>query len=528
MFFYNFKAWYNSQFSFSERYDSMEAIEYARMSFDSVAFFIFFPITTLGYFILPHRFRWLWLLVASCAFYMAFIPSYILILFATIVVDYIAGLWIEKSVGRRRKIFLIISLVSNISFLAFFKYYNFTALNFTALAHALHWNYTIPLLKIILPIGLSFHTFQAMSYTIEVYRGHQPAERHFGLYALYVLFYPQLVAGPIERPQHMLPQFREVHRFDAGKVSAGLRRMLWGFFKKIVVADRLAVIVTTVYGNVHGYAGIPLVIATIAFAFQIYGDFSGYSDIARGSAEVMGFRLMKNFERPYFSKSIAEFWRRWHISLSSWFRDYVYLPLGGNRVGAWRSAMAIAVVFLLSGLWHGANWTFVVWGVWHAGCIIISRLTRSLRQRLVGVLRLDRFPRAHAFLKVSSTFALVCFGWIWFRAATLSDAWYVTTHLGSGIGQTLGALFTQGKSMIFAETFLGFRLGLDRVEFLIAIMVVAVLLGAEFLIRNPRGWFLEKYQHSVVLRWSIYYFLLFSILIFGMYTDTSAFIYFQF
>ncbi len=301
------------------------------MLFNSLEFVIFFPVVTLLYFLLPHRFRWLHLLAASCVFYMFFIPAYILILAFTIVIDYFAGILIENARGKSRKIFLATSLAANIGVLFVFKYYNFFSENLAQIASLLNVEYALPALSILLPVGLSFHTFQAMSYTIEVYRGNQKAERHFGIYALYVMFYPQLVAGPIERPQSLIHQFYERHDFDSNRVSNGLKLMLWGLFKKIVVADNLAVFVDAVYNQPRAWDGVNLIIATIFFAFQIYCDFSGYSDIAIGAAEVMGFKLMTNFNRPYHSKSISEFWKRWHISLSTWFRDYLYIPLGGNR-----------------------------------------------------------------------------------------------------------------------------------------------------------------------------------------------------
>ncbi len=304
------------------------------MLFNSVQFLIFFPVVTALYFVLPHKYRWAMLLAASCIFYMVFIPAYILILASTIIVDYIAGIYIERSTGARRRLFLIISIISNVGFLAFFKYFNFLNGNIAFLARLIHWNYPINVLYIILPIGLSFHTFQAMSYTIEVYRGTQRAERHFGIYALYVMFYPQLVAGPIERPGRLIHQFYEEHHFDYVRVTSALKLMTWGLFKKVVIADRLAMIVNPVYNNPAQYNGMTLALATVCFAYQIYCDFSGYSDIARGSAQAMGFDLMDNFNRPYFAKSIAEFWKRWHVSLSTWFRDYVYIPMGGEQGAA--------------------------------------------------------------------------------------------------------------------------------------------------------------------------------------------------
>ncbi|NJN99133.1 MAG: MBOAT family protein, partial [Anaerolineales bacterium] len=335
------------------------------MLFNSFEFGIFFIIVTLAYFALPHRQRWFFLLASSCYFYMVFVPVYILILFFTIIVDYWAGIYIEEAAGRKRRAYLLLSIFANLSVLALFKYFNFFNSNLAALTTMLGVNYPIENLSILLPIGLSFHTFQSLSYTIEVYRGHQRAERHLGIFALYVMFYPQLVAGPIERPQNMLPQFHTRHSFNYSEFVSGLRMIAWGLLKKMVVADRLAIFVNSIYGNPGQYTGFPLILATYFFAFQIYYDFSGYSDIALGCARVMGFKLMGNFRQPYLATSISDFWQRWHISLSTWFRDYLYIPLGGNRVSRWHWVTNTLIVFMVSGLWHGANWTFVIWGALH-------------------------------------------------------------------------------------------------------------------------------------------------------------------
>ena len=284
------------------------------MLFNSFHFLFFFLVVTPAYFVLPCSRRWILLLAASCYFYMAFVPLYILILGFTIVVDYFAGIYIQNVQGSRRKLFLIISLVANVGVLAVFKYYNFINDNLSFLLHGFGWNNPIPYLSILLPIGLSFHTFQAMSYTIEVYRGNQQAERHFGIYALYVMFYPQLVAGPIERPQNLLYQFRQEYQFDYNRIVNGLKLMLWGFVKKLVIADRLAIYVDTVYNNVPNHNGNTMIVATVFFAIQIYCDFSAYSDMAIGSARIMGFELMTNFNRPYFASTISEFWQRWPLS----------------------------------------------------------------------------------------------------------------------------------------------------------------------------------------------------------------------
>jgi alginate O-acetyltransferase complex protein AlgI len=301
------------------------------MLFNSLLFFCFFLIVTPAYFLLEHKHRWKLLLAASCYFYMTFIPVYILILSLTIVVDYFAGILIERSTGKRRRHFLVLSIVANVGVLAFFKYFNFFNDSLSFLLGDFGYQNQIPHSNILLPIGLSFHTFQAMSYTMEVYRGNQKAEKHFGIYALYVMFYPQLVAGPIERPQNILPQLHAKKEFNYNDVVEGLKLILWGLFKKVVIADRLSIYVDTIYNNPADHGSITLITATVFFTFQIYCDFSGYSDIALGCARVMGFRLMVNFRRPYLAKSFREFWSRWHISLSSWFRDYLYIPLGETK-----------------------------------------------------------------------------------------------------------------------------------------------------------------------------------------------------
>ena len=382
----------------------------------------FFIIVTSLYFVLPYNRRWLLLLISSCYFYMAFVPIYILILGFTIVIDYFAGRYIESAEGKRRKLFLIFSLIANIGVLAVFKYYNFINHNFSFLMHGFGFTNPIPYLSILLPIGLSFHTFQAMSYTIEVYRGRQKAERHFGIYSLYVMFYPQLVAGPIERPQNLLHQFREKYDFEYDRVVEGLKQMLWGFFKKLVIADRLAIYVNAVYNNPEQHNGTTFVLATIFFAFQIYCDFSGYSDIAIGAAKVMGFKLMTNFNRPYFARNISEFWKRWHISLSTWFKDYLYISLGGNKVSIPRWYCNLLLVFLVSGLWHGANWTYIIWGALNGFYLVLAIITQGLRNKFTILTGIEKLPKLNHILQILITFMLSCFAWIFFRANNVTDA----------------------------------------------------------------------------------------------------------
>jgi alginate O-acetyltransferase complex protein AlgI len=399
------------------------------MLFNSFSFLVFFPLVTVIYFLLPHRFRWIHLLAASCYFYMAFVPVYILILAGTIIIDYVAGIAIENAPEKRKKTYLIISLISNIGVLAVFKYYNFLNENLTELLGIFNVQNQIPYLSILLPIGLSFHTFQAMSYTIEVYNGNQKAERHFGIYSLYVMFYPQLVAGPIERPQNILPQLHEKKEFNYGLVTSGLKLMAWGLIKKMIIADRLAYMVDIVYNNPQEHQGLPLILASIFFAFQIYCDFSGYSDIAIGAARVMGIHLMKNFNYPYFSKSISEFWGRWHISLSTWFRDYLYIPLGGNRVSIPRWYINILIVFIISGIWHGANWTFIMWGALHGIMLVSEHVVRRFKKSM------NIHFSMPAPLNILITFIIVTLAWVFFRANSIEDANYILSHLHKGILQ---------------------------------------------------------------------------------------------
>jgi alginate O-acetyltransferase complex protein AlgI len=479
------------------------------MLFNSIQFAIFFPLVTLLYFLMPQRARWGLLLAASCVFYMAFIPAYLLILAVLIVIDYCAGIFIEKSTGAARKRWLILSIVSTCLALFTFKYFNFFSHNLDALAHFIGWNYSIGTLGLLLPIGLSFHTFQSLSYVIEVYRGNQKAEHHFGIYSLYVMFYPQLVAGPIERPQHMLHQFREAHRFDYDQFTSGLRLMAWGFFKKTVIADRLAIYVNGIYGHPNEFSGLPLILATVAFAYQIYCDFSGYTDIAIGAARVMGFKLMTNFERPYFSASVAEFWKRWHISLSTWFRDYVYIPLGGNRVPRWRLYVNLMITFIISGLWHGANWTFVFWGALNGIYLVLGSMTEPLRNAAYRLTGLSPEGGVTRFFQIACTFALTCFAWIFFRANSLPDAWHIITHAWQ---PSSGTRLLVGNFSVF-----------DAWVVIIAILVLeAVQLVQEYGPFQPR-----LRRLPVLVRWPVYYALLFFILMFGVFQHTQ-FIYFQF
>jgi alginate O-acetyltransferase complex protein AlgI len=476
------------------------------MLFNSINFALFFIIVTFLYFASKHKYRWFILLASSCYFYMAFVPIYILILAFTIVVDYFAGLFLENSHGRNRKLFLIASLIANIGVLSVFKYYNFLNDNLRILLHGAGYQNPLPYLSILLPIGLSFHTFQAMSYTIEVYRGKQKAERNFGIYALYVMFYPQLVAGPIERPQNLIHQFYEKHNFEYDRVAEGLKLMLWGLFKKIVIADRLAIYVNAVYNNSAHHTGLSLMLATVFFAFQIYCDFSGYSDIAIGAAKVMGFKLMTNFNRPYFSRNISEFWKRWHISLSTWFKDYLYIPLGGNRVRIPRLYFNLFFVFLISGLWHGANWTFIIWGALNGFYLIFAVITQNFRTSIDKIIGLKKSSKINQFVNILITFILSCFAWIFFRANTLTDALTIIKK----IFKFNGPIYFENASMLLFS-FLG-------ILFLILVEFKREYYPRAFSFFSNRNWIVRNISYAV---------LIIIILLVGVF-DGGQFIYFQF
>ncbi|GAB3948285.1 MBOAT family protein [Spirosoma harenae] len=509
------------------------------MLFNSLQFLLFFIVITLSYFSLKWQGRWILLLVASCYFYMVFQPSYILILFLTIIIDYIAGIWIEKTSGKSRRWLLILSLVSNLGILAFFKYLGFFAenivgffdfLNMPHIAETVSANLNRVFIKVlyffgkggvssykdssILPIGLSFHTFQAMSYTIEVYRGNQKAERHFGIYALYVMFYPQLVAGPIERPQNVLWQFHSFFKYDFENVKAGLIQMAFGLFKKLVIADRLAMFVDSAYGNPGEQTGLTLVAATAFYAFQIYCDFSGYSDVAIGAARVMGFNLMENFRTPYIAQSISEFWRRWHISLSTWFRDYLYIPLGGNRKGEVRQYINMMIVFLASGLWHGPSWNYVIWGGLNGFYQVVAVLRDKLLAkmgfsstppRMVTSPVHDRESRQSPIRAVANTvitFVLLLFTWVFFRSRTLSDAMTIFRRVGT---------------ISFADRI---ESPMNSVEMWFSVFLIAFLMIK------------EHFYLTIPTRNTVLFFILFGLITFTTYLfgvfSSNQFIYFQF
>lgn len=472
------------------------------MLFNSTAYVFFLPIVVCLYYVLPARRRWILLLLASYYFYMSWRPVYVVLIAFSTLVDYFAAQAIAKAAtGPSRRLWLAASLAANLGLLGVFKYWNFAADSIRWLVEPLSWVPPIPAADLLLPVGISFYTFQSLSYTIDVYRGARPPERHLGIFALYVVFFPQLVAGPIERSTTLLPQLLEPRPFSTDNLAVGFRLILRGFFKKLVVADRLAIYVDAVYSNPDGHSGVTLLVATLCFAFQIYCDFSGYSDIAVGSARLMGYKLMANFRRPYFAASVGEFWSRWHISLSTWFRDYLYIPLGGNRKGFVRRLANVAVVFTVSGLWHGANWTFVVWGALHSLYLIFELLSARLFARLAW----SSPPR---IVTMPLTFVAVVVAWVFFRAATLSEA------------LTILARMVTAQGSIFLGPFGGVNL-VHGVVAVAAIVVVEAIAerqdqeGALFLSNNPAIRLLSYAQVAA------------AILLFGVF-DGGQFIYFQF
>jgi alginate O-acetyltransferase complex protein AlgI len=479
------------------------------MLFNSIEFAIFFPVVVAIFFLSPQTWRVRWLLLSSCVFYMAFIPSYIAILFITILIDYFAGIYIERVEGYRKKVLLYFSIVSTCAVLLTFKYLNFALSSFVGAAGLFGWHLPHTVVAVILPIGLSFHTFQSLSYVIEVYRGRQKAEHDFVVYATYVMFFPQLVAGPIERPQNLLHQFREWHAVNYSDIRAGLRRMAWGFFKKLVIADRLALYVNDVYAAPRTHNGLQLSLATVFFAYQIYCDFSGYTDIAIGAAQILGFRLMENFKTPYYSRSVSEFWRRWHISLSTWFRDYLYVPLGGSRVNQRRHTANLLITFGISGLWHGASWTFVCWGLLNGFYLVAGASTKKWRNQLFETVGLGEQTLPRKAIMLASTFSLTCFAWILFRAQSLPDAVYIATHLWSGWKfNAIGTPYFLLRQLLVA---------------IVSILVLesGQLFGSKIGVPSLLG------KMPTALRWSAYGAFVMIVIMFGVYRNTQ-FIYFQF
>ncbi len=483
------------------------------MLFNSLEFLIYFPVVVGLYFVLPHRWRWLHLLVASYAFYMAWEPAYALLILASTCVDYFAARAMPGADPSRKRLLLLASLATNLGLLFSFKYYNLINQTLADLLSLAGVAWELPESNLLLPVGISFYTFQTLAYTIDVYRGDLPPERHFGRFALYVSYFPQLVAGPIERAGRLLPQLAAHHDYDADRVASGLRLMAWGLFKKVVVADRLADFVDPVFAAPEQAGGFVTALAMAMIGLQIYYDFSAYSDIAIGAARVMGVRLMTNFDQPYLARSVNEFWARWHISLISWFRDYVYIPLGGSRHGKLRQYRNIAVIFVLSGLWHGAAWHFAIWGGVNAVFIIVGTATAPLRERIAQATGFARLKRTRALWQWASALFIVSSGHVWFRTPDVATALTLYGNLGVG----WATLLQPGRwEAIFAHY------GMDATLFVGTLLLVPVAELAEYRQRHLEAWTAPTW-----LTWLGDWVLLVGILWLGRFTN-EAFVYFQF
>ncbi|HQQ94719.1 MAG TPA: MBOAT family O-acyltransferase [Bacteroidia bacterium] len=468
------------------------------MLFNSLHFLFFLPLVVSLYYFTAHNYRWILIFIASCYFYMAFVPKYILVLFLIILIDYISALTIEQVQGKLKRFYLLASLSSNILLLAFFKYFNFLNDNLEFVFSFFGKEYHRVNLDIILPIGLSFHTFQSMSYTIEVYRGRQKAERHLGYFANYVLFFPQMVAGPIERYASLGQELKAVHVPVYTNITNGLKLVFFGLFVKMTIADNLAPFVNDIFAAPEKHSSLDVLGAIFAFSFQIYADFFSYSTIALGAARMLGITIMDNFKTPYLSKSVSEFWTRWHISLSTWFRDYLYIPLGGNRVKVPRWALNIMIVFMVSGLWHGANWTFVVWGALHGLMLLLERFSSRL-------FRFEIKP-GWSFLNVllcAKTFLITSFIWVFFRAESFQQA-----------GDVFRALLNRWDT----DSYYVMLVKVGSIGVLMALLDI-FLYGSRF----------ESRMNTlpVLPRWSIYFILFGGLLMFAGIQKFN-FIYFQF
>jgi len=481
------------------------------MLFNSLDFVVFFPFVVGLYFLLPDRVRWMLLLVASYFFYMYWNPRYAVLILLSTTIDYFAA--IQMGNAKRlpiRRMWLFVSLAGNLGLLFAFKYFGFFSGNIDRLLDAFAIPQRVPVFDILLPVGISFYTFQTLSYTIDVYRGDQQPTRHFGKFALYVSFFPQLVAGPIERSTRLLPQFFVKHSFNAERIRSGLLLMAWGFFKKLVIADRLAVYVAEVYNGDTEYTGLTILIATYAFTIQIFCDFSGYSDIAIGAARVLGYDLMRNFDRPYYSRSIAEHWRRWHISLSTWMRDYIYIPLGGSRVQVKRLYINLMITFIISGLWHGANWTFIIWGALHGGYIVVSMMTQDVRDRVAGTIGFSPKSRIRHVWQIVFTFHLIVFAFIIFRADNIDHAVSLMMRMATG--------FNLWDPMILEPL---------PVPEIVAALIGVFIMETVHLLQFRMSVSERLFAMPLLVRWAAYCGLVYTIIALGSFTS-EQFIYFQF
>jgi len=491
--------------------------------FNSLKFLGFFAIVTTVCYALPGRYRLWWLLGISYYFYASWNPNYAVLIAAITLVSYGTALVVQRvRTGLRRSAYLWGGIGISLGILFTFKYFDFFSGSLEAVGAALGSDAAVPHLNLLLPVGISFYTLQSVGYVIDVYHGKCLPERHIGRYSLFVSFFPHVLSGPIARASHLLPQLRGQFPFDYERARDGLVLMLWGFFKKIVVADRAGLIVDRIYGAPTDYHGAVLLIAACLYSFQIFCDFSAYTDIARGAARVLGIDLMQNFKRPYGAESVAEFWRRWHISLTSWLRDYLYIPLGGNRCAKAKWVRNIAIVFLLSGLWHGAGWTYVVWGALHASFLIVSRYTVTVRNAIADVLGMNRYPLVRRCVRVAITFGLVTIAWVFFRAAYIDEAYLVLRGSLFGIID----LAVHAGDPAYLMSIVG-QLGVTTLDGEILLLGILFSEVGEMLrysdwgnrvIRRAPFWVRLAACHAVAM----------AILFFGAFNTGQQFVYFQF
>ena len=491
------------------------------MLFNSTEFMIFFPITLILYWIFPKKYRYICLFIASYTFYMFWNPKYALLMGTSTVITFLSGVLIEKLKYKRTVV--AFSFIINLAILIFFKYFDFLLQNINIVLSVFNIKLIEKPFDIILPVGISFYTFQALSYTIDVYRGEIKSEKNIIKYALFVSFFPQLVAGPIERSRNLLIQvdnLDKIKRFDYDRITEGLLLMLFGYFQKMVIADRASILVDTVFNAYYEYNSMALILAAVFFAIQIYCDFGSYSLIAIGTAKVMGIDLMENFNTPYFARGIKEFWGRWHISLSTWFRDYLYIPLGGNRCSKFRKSFNILVTFLVSGLWHGANFTFIAWGAIHGIFHIIEEQLKPIKEKYLNKFNIKTNVFSFIILEIIITFIIVDLAWIFFRAETIHDAIFYIQRIFTRID-----LWT-----LFDGTL--YTLGLNRFEMNLLIIALFILMSVDLIkyIRKESIFeFLSK--QNLYFRWFVMLFLIFYIIVYGKYGagfDPKQFIYFQF
>lgn len=487
------------------------------MLFNSLTFLIFLVCILSLYYILPYKYKWYLLLIGSCIFYMAWRIEFIFLILFSSFFNYYIGLLIEKYEDKSKTI-LTTGLIINFLILFIFKYSIFINHSFMSIYNYFNISYPIKDFDIVLPMGISFYTFQATSYTIDIYRKRYKAEKNILKVTLYIMFFPQLVAGPIERADNLLNQLFLNHKFNIYNISMGIKIMLIGYFKKIVIADRIAILVNTVYNSPYDYNGISFIIATIFFAIQLYCDFSGYSDIAIGCAKLFNINLMENFKSPYFSKSIKEFWTRWHISLSTWFKDYLYIPLGGNRKGIIRTYFNLMITFLVSGIWHGANWTFILWGGLNGFYQIIGDLKNRFLKSINFNIKNKYINRFFNIFRILITFSLICFSLIFFRANTVKDAFYIINNLFSDIQNVNNIQYLYNIST---------QLGLNIFEILMATACIIILFIIEIFEYKQRI-YTTLNKLPFIIRFIFYYIITIIILSMGVFSNAGQFIYFQF